>query len=320
MVKLAIIFDSMDYKLRECSYSHTYKNQFYALINKWGRDNVLQITKPVDMDKIVADVIIFYDIHSCHHIKLPNIEKHKAIKYEYFNDPYTPMVKHERPDKTIACKLGSKERTVRALERGVNYIICPQKNTYNKYIAPHTPKDMLVWFPTAPKDFKQGEKKLKDRSLVVIINGHLWKGNEEFRPYILRRWAAYQQEHITLIQHGMDSDANTPLGSKYQEYLSGLAGVLAVCDTHIVPKYFEIPLAGCMCFAQYHPEYAELGFRSYENCIFVDESNLIEEVKCFKANLDDYQDIADAGRKLVSENYTARHFADFIYKHAEEHI
>lgn len=318
-MKMALVYDSTAYKLQPYSYSHTYKNQFFALQNRWGQENILHIVESTDMDKVKADVIIFYDIHSCHYIKLPNIEKHKAIKYEYFNDPYQGLVKHKRPNGAVAHKLGAKERTERALQRGVNYIICPQKNVYNKYIAPHTPRDMLVWFPTAPKDENQGQRRLKDRQPIVIMNGHVWKGREDFRPYIFRRWAAYQQDYITFIQHGMDNKT-TPVGSKFQEHLSNHVGALAACDTHVVPKYFEIPLAGCLCFAQYHTEYEELGFENYKNCIFVDEGNLVEVVKKFKTNPDKYQEIADAGRKLVSKNYTARHFADFIWNHVEEHL
>ena len=63
-----------------------------------------------------------------------------------------------------------------------------------------------------------------------------------------------------------------------------------------------------------------MGFKDYENCVFVNKGNFEKRVKDFLADIEDYQPIADAGRKLIEENYTATHFADFLYKTLEKHI
>lgn len=319
-MKVALVYNLKDHKLLPTAYSHTYKNQFFALIERFGRDNIVHITGDTDMTKIIADVIIFYDVHSCFHVKLPGIVSHKALKYDYFNDPHQKFEKYENKDGSVF-KLGAKERTDRALGRKVNFIICPQKNVYYQYIAPYLgdkADKMLVWFPPSPKDQRIEIKPLKDRLPTVLANGHIWQGEEGFKPYEFRNWA-YQQPYVKYVKHHI-TDKTIPSGENYQQFLSQYAGALALCDTQIVPKYFEIPLAGCVMFAQYHKELEDLGFKDFVNCVFVEKENLESIVKGFLACPSAWQHIADAGRKLVGENYTADKFADFIYKHAEAHI
>jgi len=171
----------------------------------------------------------------------------------------------------------------------------------------------LVWFPTAPKDMKCGGL-LKDRFPKVLSNGHSWAGEESFRPYEFRNWLT-RQKYVTPIPHWV-ANRKTPTGSDYQRFLSGFAGATACCDTQVVPKYFEIPLAGCVSFAQHHPELDELGFKDGENIIYINKETAECRIMDFLDDPEDFQTIADNGRKLVSENYTAKHFADKIYEHS----
>jgi len=117
-------------------------------------------------------------------------------------------------------------------------------------------------------------------------------------------------------------DPDTPKGDKFIEFLSGWAGALALTNFAVVPKYLEIPLAGCVCFAQQHEDYVRMGFKDMESCIFVDRGNFEKRVVDFinARPANSYQSIADAGRKIVEENYTAEHFAEFIYQHMEKAI
>jgi hypothetical protein len=308
---LAIVYDPECPKLKPDAYSQTYRDMFLALIKRF--DEVLHITtdRRGDFD---ADVIIFFDIHSSHHIEIEGIENHPAIKYEYFNDPWQVGFKGKYKDGTEVHKLSNKERSIRANQRGVQYVICPYENLYYRYIEPWFEGE-LVWFPIAPNlERCRRDTRLKDRKPEVLLNGHLWPGTNGFHPYAFRRWA-YTQDGITKINHNV-YDKNTPAGIKYPDFLASYAGSMALCDTHICPKYSEIPLAGCLCFAQYQWDYVKMGFVDHQNCVYVTMGNFKTVIEGFKNNIEQYQPIADAGRKLIEENWTADKFADFIYNHA----
>jgi hypothetical protein len=113
------------------------------------------------------------------------------------------------------------------------------------------------------------------------------------------------------MQHTISG--NTPNGKSYQGFLSGFAGALALCDTYAVPKYSEVPLAGCVCFAQYQHDYEKMGFRDGESCIYVTKKNFHREIEGFKEDVAAYQPIATRGRELILNNWTAKHFAEAVH-------
>ena len=157
---------------------------------------------------------------------------------------------------------------------------------------------------------------LSVRQLEILGTGHLWQGEDGFRPYEFRSWA-YHQPNIRHVNHSINGD--TPRGYLFQGYLSQYAGALALCDCYVVPKYFEIPLAGCLCFCQMLDEYAELGFEDGKNCIALTKTNFDERVHDFLSNTEKYQSIADAGRNQAL-NYTADKFAVRLYEFLSKNI
>ena len=113
-------------------------------------------------------------------------------------------------------------------------------------------------------------------------------------------------------------DKSIAAGNDYIEFLSQYMGGLALCSGGPVPKYFEMPMAGCVTFAEYHKDYEDLGFKDNETCIYVTKTNFEKRIKQFLFCTSEYQEIADAGRKLMLENYTAKHFAEFIWQRCKE--
>lgn len=316
-MKLAIIYDPDFPKLKPDSYSQTYRDMFLSLIDRF--DSVQEITSAVNNSDIDCDCIIFFDIHSSHEIEIKGIKKHPAVKYEYFNDPWQEEFSGSYQDGVKVHKLGAKQRSVRANERGIQYVICPYENLYYRYIDPHFDGELL-WFPIAP-DLKRGRhsKPLRDRKQEVLLNGHLWPGEPGFRPYAMRNWA-YQQNSTTKVQHHV-FDKTTPSGLDYAKYLATYAASLALCDTHICPKYSEIPLAGCVTFAQYQYDYEKMGFKDGESCLYVTKGNFNKTIRDFNnSDIDEYQRIADRGRELIENKWTAKHFANHIYSHCQEVI
>ena len=302
-MKCAIVYNPDDRKLLESSYSQTYRDMFIALCNRFQK--VFHITKSCSATDIDAEVIIFYDVHSNYDITIDGIKNHKAIKYEYFNDPHQVEQDFTRNGNTVH-KLGAEQRTKRANSRSVKYIICPTKAGFSKYIKPYSEAE-LVWFPVAPHKRLGTVLPLNQRKPEVLANGNIWEGENGFSPYKFRAWA-FRQPSIKMKKI-------VKIGNQYQQWLSAYAGALALCDNYVVAKYLEVPLAGCVCFAQKLPEYEEMGFKDWDNCIFVDRNNFTKTIDDFKNNISAYQDIADRG-KITANNWTADKFADFIYRHA----
>jgi len=314
-MKAAIVYNKDDHKLKASAYSWSYRSMFLALAE---RLDAAPINSDCSAQDIGADVIIFFDPHSSHHINIDGIASHRAVKMEFFNDPHQEDFYGKYADGTPVIKLGAEKRVRRALDRGIEYIISPYKGGYYRYIAPFLGKDddkMLLHFPISPSpdNFIKGEIPIAERKGEILANGCTWSGH--YPCYIFRNWA-FKQNGVTYVEH-CHRDKSTPGGGNYGDLLAEYAGALALMEFYPVPKYFEIPMAGCVCFAQYHKEYEELGFRDGENCFYVDKNNFKERIDSLKANPASYQHVADAGRKLVLRKYTARHFASYIYKFAE---
>jgi hypothetical protein len=242
---------------------------------------------------------------------------------EYWNDPHQQEVKGVyRSTGRYVHKLGREQRARRADARGIDRIVSSVKYKFYEYFAPYWSfRDMearMMHFPPAPS-FAPIATPLAERKHALLANGATW-GGEQIGAYTFRKWA-YAQPGVTAVPHTV-KDAGTPSGERYGAFLGQYAGALALCDVFPVVKYYEIPLAGCLCFAQYHPEYAELGFRHGENCLFVDRENFAHHVRTFldARDLTREQVIADAGRRLIANHYTAQHFADTIYATCSERI
>jgi hypothetical protein len=318
-MKLAVIYDPACPKLTPEHYSRTYLDMFEAVIKRF--EQVQHVTDSCSAADIEADVILIYDIHSAHHISIDGLANHKAVKYTYFNDPYQLPVQgvYEGIDVYVE-KLGPEARTKRALKRGVDFIICPYSGLYYEHIGPYLGKDaepMLFWFPPAPshKRFKLRLRPLAKRLHKILANGIHWGGEG---AYDFRIWA-YQQPEAFFLNHSAKNQ-KVPSGLAYGDFLARYAASLALCETRIVPKYLEIPLAGCVCFAQDQEDYRNMGFQHGKNCFFVNKRTFKKQTQKFlAARADDiyYQKVAKEGRILVESKWTAECFADAFYNHAQ---
>lgn len=312
-MRLTLIYDPECPKLRLDAYSQCYRDMFLALQRRFG--DVQHVTKNCSACDIDGDVVIFYDIHSSHHIEIDGIANHKSVKYEYFNDPWQPEFEGKYKDGTPVHKLNPEQRSLRAIKRNIDFIICPYENLYWRFISPYL-GERLVWFPIAPDDSRFICPPLSQREPEVLWNGAAWGGQAGFHPYEFRMWAI-NRDGITKAVHSI-ANPDTPAGLKYPEFLARYAGALALCDTHICPKYSEIPMAGCVCFAQELYDYKKMGFKDMESCVFVTKGNFDGRISDFKNNIQDYQMIADGGREIMKK-YTADKFAEYIYGHADGH-
>lgn len=319
-MKTALIYSEMDNKLQPNSYSSTFREMFLALITEL--EPVL-ITSSCSVNDIDADAIIFFDPHSTHIIKIDGIKESKKLKYEFMDDPHQiSMFGRHKMTGISFQKLGAGERIQRALERGINYIICPHRMSYYVFFMPYLgmrAKEMLLWFPCSPRleGFPDRSVPISQRKKEILANGATWS-RPTAHPYVFRSWA-FQQPEVTFVPHFI-KDRNVPSGNKYGKFLSEYAAALALCDLQVCPKHIQIPMAGCLCFVQDLKDYRELGFEDYKHCIYVNKHNFHDKMKEFLDDPESFQGIADTGRQLVETHYTATHFAKHIRRHIEEQL
>ncbi|MHC4526266.1 MAG: hypothetical protein ACYS29_00200 [Planctomycetota bacterium] len=316
-MKLAIIYDKRCRKLSGQCYSRTYLDMFEAVVARF--EEVQHINGSCSAQDIEANVILIYDLHSSHHVNIDGLPQHRAVKYTYFNDPHQREIFGQYPDRKRIFKLDAKDRTQRALGRGVDFIICPYTNGYYEHIAPHLGRDaedMLFWFPPAPshKRFPLRLRPLSKRRHKILCNGMLNPANG---PYVFRRWVAEQPETF-YVEHGAHNK-RVPTGADYGKLLCQFAAATALCEWYVVPKYLEIPLAGCVCFAQDQEDYRRMGFEDGKNCIFVNKDNFRKRTQGFLYAYSPvyYSHVAREGQKLISNKWTAECFADALYEHAK---
>jgi hypothetical protein len=314
-MKLAIVYDKNDYKLSPISYSKNYYDMFTSLIERF--DEVHHITSSCRGSDIDADVIVFWDVHSCHDVTIEGIQQHSAVKYEYMNDPHQIDTVGQYINGPLVHKLGGEARAKRALERGIDFIICPAVGQYFIHIAPHLDSranDMLIYWPVTPKKPTFELPKFNSRSPNVIASGSLWRGEGDFRPYEFRSWA-YKQDCVKFLPHYVQQRV-MPIREEYLKLLALFRAGLAMCDVYVVARYMELPLCGCVTIMQELEECHMIGFNHYENCVFVNKDNFRERVEDVKNNTNTFETVAYSGRKLIEENWCAERFADFIYEHS----
>lgn len=316
-MKLAVVYNPLDNKLRPDTYSYIYKGMLDAVIDRFKPQHV---TRDCSAKQIYADVILFFDVNSCHHIEIKGIEKHPALKLEYMSDPHQiEMVGLYKRYNMPVHKLGARQRVYRMLDRGIDYIVSSNKTGYFQFLAPilgeEKAEEMLWFFPHAPW-FKCIKISLLARRHQVLANGAVASNKSD--GYAFRKWA-FQRPNLSYVPHFLN-DNKTAMGRDYGEFLQNWAGALALSETFPVPKYYEMPIAGCVTFMQYHSEVEELGFKDFVNCIYVNKKNFDERIKDFLSGVETYQSIADRGRELMEENYTAEHFARFLEEKIRKEI
>lgn len=311
-MKVAIVYDPKDGKLLESSYSACYKGMFESLLEMLGTD-VVEIHDDCNANEIDADVILFWDVHSIHDIKIKNIDKHPAIKYEYMDDPHQPEYRMTEGTGRKIHKPNAFQRMTRAKERGVSRIVCPYREGYLQYLSQYAWKDgLLFWFPVAPKAewFTDRHKTFDERKHGILANG----ATKAFSicAYEFRTWVYSQNDlGICKVPHGV-KNPGTPTGDKYGNFLAKFKASFALHKCYPVPKYMEVPLAGCLPIMEWNIDAYDLGFRHGQTCIYVDKMTLKPFIKRFKSNPKDFEMIARRAQRLVENKYTSVHFANYL--------
>lgn len=92
---------------------------------------------------------------------------------------------------------------------------------------------------------------------------------------------------------------------KLQSYDAAIAAGSEASEYRLtMPKYFEIPAAGALLFAQRTDDLEKLGFRHKENCLFFTQDNFEQIAEEYLNNPEGYLQIRSAGRELIRKRHS----------------
>jgi tetratricopeptide (TPR) repeat protein len=97
-------------------------------------------------------------------------------------------------------------------------------------------------------------------------------------------------------------------GEKYARTINA-SWFMPTCGTierDIVRKHFEIPASKSCMIAEKTPIIEAAGFADMKNCIFADESNVLDKLDYLFQNLDELEKIINAGYLLVHSHHTSK--------------
>jgi len=124
--------------------------------------------------------------------------------------------------------------------------------------------------------------------------------------YVVRKWC----EQFSFVEKHNNSGCKnkTMTDEEFYKWLFKFDVMVAAGSfdkrwSFAFPKYFEIPAAGCLLFAQKTPDLKLAGFNS-NNCIMFDKMDFEYQAEKYLASPDEYLHIRLAGQALVAERHT----------------
>lgn len=143
-----------------------------------------------------------------------------------------------------------------------------------------------------------GNTKLKSRIANAILN----PGRSSWHFYRLRTMC----NQLSYVDYsGMKGDSY--IHKDYPSYVSSYKSAIASSTYYAVIKYLELTAAGCLTFMEVSEKNNDaelLGFKDYENAIFINEKNYKKRFQEFISNPYDprWEVIAEKGRKHTINN------------------
>jgi len=199
------------------------------------------------------------------------------------------------------------------LNNGLDYVL----TFYNGPIRYHfrkIPPNKLVHFPWSVPDQWVGNSPIRFNGQSKIC----CFGGSKSDAYVVRNWCRTFDFVESFANSGVENKIMTD--DEYIDWLSQKDAAIAAGSDSVkyrltVPKYFEIPAAGCLVFAQHTDDLGLLGFKHNENCIIFDRSNFKELAKEYLAHPQDYLNMRRGGRELIRERHTVSRRMDFLERH-----
>ena len=140
------------------------------------------------------------------------------------------------------------------------------------------------------------------REAIIIANKILNPGKSTWHFYKLRTMC----NELSYVDYsGMKGGSY--IHKDYPSYISSYKSAIAASTYYAVIKHLELTAAGCLTFMEVSNKNDDaeiLGFKDYENAIFINEKNYKNKFEEFLSNPNDplWEKIANNGRKHTLEN------------------
>ena len=245
-------------------------------------------------------------------------ERHKDyLDYVFLYMPggRAPMIEFDlNREHTICALLGDPHSDIERREdyiirNDIDYVLTQYYRPFKRHFS-HWDEYELIHFPWAmPEEFilEPDSIEVDDAEMIVL-------GDAGGDPYATREWCA---EHPFVEDPHRDIFANKTFSrGDYYEWLRQFEAVIAANSLaddfrYVTAKFFEIPAAGALLFAQYSEDLARLGFTE-ENCVIFDEDSFEEKARSYLDAPEEYLDVRRRGAKLIAERHTISDRIDLL--------
>lgn len=176
---------------------------------------------------------------------------------------------------------------------------------------PNFDRDKFIHFPwSVPDQFIISETDLENKREKGL---HLF-GGVKSDAYELRRWC----KSFDFVNGHSNSGVENKVYNNADFYMSNrnydsiiAAGSLSPKYQLVTPKYFEIPAAGALLFAQNCEDLHELGFNE-SNCVIFNKEDFIEKAQDYLSKPESYKEKKINGTKLIREKHSLSHRIRFL--------
>jgi len=226
-------------------------------------------------------LILFYPGFSAPMI---NIDTNKHLTAVITSDPHSDI----------------ESRNTYFVNNGIDYVLTHYYHPFKR----HFPEEdyEVVHFPwSVPEEMIVDSKDISINSRKLYI-----LGDYRSEAYETRNWCA--QFPFVTDEH-KDIFANKSLeDSDYYTWLRNFDAIIAANSLsdqfrYVTAKFFEIPAAGSLLFAQYSEDLNKMGFTE-DNCVIFNKGNFESKAQHYINHPEDFLDRRRKGVRLISERHT----------------
>lgn len=188
-------------------------------------------------------------------------------------------------------------------ENEIDYVLTPFYNPF-LYHIPGIDEERLVHFPwpVPDKHIINPDAIEYHGDEAVHISGASGSG-----AYELRDWC---RNHPDVAEHANSGTQNkTMTNSEYYMWLRNFDASIAagsLCEQwqYVVPKYYEIPAAGSLLFAQYCEDLDRLGFDDSNCIVFHSKEDFKKKIEAYLDAPEEYLERRKNGAGLIASEYS----------------
>lgn len=294
-LKVVFIYSRRNYFLSGRYSDNHWHNFFMVELHKNPRIDVLYIetNRPIDCARFKhCDVLLFYSPHTKYTPPLINMQKLTMPKFAMSGDAHN----YFRSKKAVA-SYGD-----------VNYFFMNSEEYFYEFFPKYLKYKQVI---PGVSSQHYTEVKWSSRDSMILNTGVL-----DPKPFYVLRQKCSEVEGVRYIgkKHW--------LGNNFPSLLTQYKAAISACTQCFTLKHLEVCFANCVPFLEVTQENGGfgLGFKDYENAIFINEVNYEERLLGYLSNPDLplWKNIANKAKEFVENRYTPKHGVESLVEYMYE--